>query len=136
MTKLLEIINKDKDYSLPLFLVIDELDRCRPNYAIEFLEIVKHIFDIPNIIFVIATDSQQLSHAINAVYGDNFASERYLKRFFDQEYTLKTPSSYDYCYSMFKQYGLLENEKLFSGLDKELYEGKDLNVVLFSAYQV
>ena len=84
MKNLLKKIESYKNKKLPLFILIDELDRCRPNYAIELLENIKHLFDIEGIYFIIATDSRQLSHSINAVYGDNFASEKYLKRFFLQ----------------------------------------------------
>jgi predicted KAP-like P-loop ATPase len=79
MGVLIKAISAKDGINLPMFIFIDELDRCRPNYAIELLENIKHIFDIPGITFVIATDSEQLSHSINAIYGNNFASERYLK---------------------------------------------------------
>ncbi len=95
MSKIIELIKK-KEKELPLFILIDELDRCRPNYAIELLENIKHIFDIKGIYFIIATNSKQLSHSINAIYGANFSSEVYLKRFFDQEYSLKEPDKYEY----------------------------------------
>lgn len=95
MKSILELIKIHKK-ELPLFILIDELDRCRPNYAIELLENIKHIFDIKGIYFVIATNSKQLSHSINAIYGSNFSSEVYLKRFFDQEYNLKEPNKYEY----------------------------------------
>jgi len=58
-----------------MFILIDELDRCRPTYAIELLENIKHLFDIEGLYFIIATDSTQLSYSINAVYGNKFASE-------------------------------------------------------------
>ena len=96
MLKLLKYISGLKNKKLPIFILIDELDRCRPNYAIELLENIKHLFDIEGLYFIIATDSTQLSHSINAIYGNKFASEKYLKRFFDQEYKLKTPSNYEY----------------------------------------
>lgn len=83
---------KGKDY-LPICIFIDELDRCRPTYAIELLEAVKHIFSIGGLFFVIATDSKQLAHSINAVYGQSFNSTAYLKRFFYTEYSL---SNVDY----------------------------------------
>jgi hypothetical protein len=73
---------------LPICIFIDELDRCRPTYAIELLEAVKHIFSIGGLFFIIATDSKQLAHSINAVYGQNFDSLSYLKRFFYTEYSL------------------------------------------------
>lgn len=78
---------------LPLFVLVDELDRCRPTYAISLLERVKHLFDIDNVVFVIATDSSQLKHAINAVYGRQFDSARYLSRFFDRTYSFEDPSA-------------------------------------------
>lgn len=76
-----------KEY-LPICIFIDELDRCRPTYAIELLEAVKHIFSIGGLFFIIATDSRQLAHSINAVYGNKFNSSAYLKRFFYTEYSL------------------------------------------------
>jgi hypothetical protein len=75
----------------PVYVFIDELDRCRPTYAIEVIECVKHFFNIPNFIFVIATDSQQLQHSIKAVYGSGFDSHLYLDRFFDQSVKLSVP---------------------------------------------
>ncbi|MCO7515238.1 KAP family NTPase [Pseudomonas guariconensis] len=72
----------------PAFIFIDELDRCRPTYAIELLERIKHFFELEDCRFIIASDSVQLAHAIRAVYGAGFASERYLNRFFDAEFNL------------------------------------------------
>jgi hypothetical protein len=74
-----------------VFIFIDELDRCRPTYAIEMLETVKHLFDIPNFIFVLSTDTNQLQHSIKAVYGNKFDSHEYLSRFFEQRLILPEP---------------------------------------------
>jgi len=76
----------------PMFVLIDELDRCRPPYAIAMLERIKHLFSINNLIFVIATDTEQLRHSIKAVYGQDFDSAGYLNRFFDRSYELMAPS--------------------------------------------
>jgi len=78
----------NENFQNPLFVFIDELDRCRPTYAIEMLETVKHIFDIKNVIFIIATDKEQLQHSIKAVYGAGFNSSKYLDRFFNRSITL------------------------------------------------
>jgi hypothetical protein len=75
----------------PLYILIDELDRCRPSYAISTLERVKHLFEIDNVVFIVATDSQQLQHSIKAVYGNDFDSKRYLFRFFDRTFTFERP---------------------------------------------
>lgn len=76
----------------PFFILIDELDRCRPTYAIAMLERIKHLFETPGVVFIVATDSKQLSHAIKAVYGAGFESARYLRRFFDQVYEFDDPT--------------------------------------------
>lgn len=80
------------DYINPLFIFIDELDRCRPTYAIEMLETIKHIFDMKNVVFIVATDKEQLEHSIKAVYGSGFNSRLYLDRFFSRSVTLTNPS--------------------------------------------
>ncbi|MFY1021634.1 KAP family P-loop NTPase fold protein [Ectopseudomonas khazarica] len=72
----------------PLYIFIDELDRCRPTFSIELLERVKHFFDVKGCKFVIACDLEQLQHSISAVYGGGFDGAKYLKRFFDAEYSL------------------------------------------------
>ncbi|WAZ00983.1 P-loop NTPase fold protein, partial [Serratia marcescens] len=89
-------IEAEKKLSLPLFVFIDELDRCRPTYAIEMLETIKHIFDMERVVFVVATDKSQLQHSIKAVYGSGFDSARYLDRFFDRSVTLKQFSLKDF----------------------------------------
>lgn len=78
--------NGELDY--PAFILIDELDRCRPSYAVEMLETIKHIFDIKRVVFVLATDTEQLQHAIKVIYGDGFDAESYLGRFFHRRFTL------------------------------------------------
>ena len=76
----------------PAFIFIDELDRCRPSYAVEMLETIKHIFDIPGVVFVVGTDTEQLQHAVKAIYGDGFDARTYLGRFFNSRNTLQKPS--------------------------------------------
>ena len=67
---------------------IDELDRCRPTFAIELLETIKHIFNVPSVIFVISLDKRQLAHSVGTVYGEGMDSNGYLRRFFDIDYKL------------------------------------------------
>ncbi|WAG08004.1 KAP family NTPase [Aeromonas jandaei] len=76
----------------PAFILIDELDRCRPSYAVEMLETIKHIFDIPKVVFVLATDTEQLQHAIKVIYGEGFDAQNYLGRFFQRRFTLNRKS--------------------------------------------
>ena len=67
-----------------LVIFIDELDRCRPNFAIEMLERIKHYFDDDRIIFVASINREQLIHSISKYYGTNFDSTGYLDKFFDR----------------------------------------------------
>jgi len=63
-------------------LVVDELDRCMPSYAIKVLERLHHLFnDIDNVIVLLAIDSTQLEHSVKEIYGENIDTERYLKKF-------------------------------------------------------
>jgi len=80
----------------PLFILIDELDRCKPTYAIALLERVKHLFSVPGAVFVLTVDKEQLAHSVSAVYGLNFDSARYLNRFFDSTYRFPTPEVTDF----------------------------------------
>lgn len=71
-----------------VYLFVDELDRCRPTYAIELLERIKHLLDIEGLVFVLALDKMQLAHSVKAVYGADFDALGYLKRFIDIEFSL------------------------------------------------
>ena len=75
----------------PLIVVIDELDRCRPSYAVELLELAKHLFSVEQIVFVMAVNRAELAHSIKALYGGGFDAEGYLRRFFDVDFRLPDP---------------------------------------------
>ena len=74
-----------------LIVMIDELDRCRPTYAIELLEVAKHLFSVDGVIFVLAVNRSELVHSIRALYGSGFNAEGYLHRFFDVDLRLPDP---------------------------------------------
>ncbi len=78
--------------SPPIIIVIDELDRCRPTYAIKLLEEIKHLFDVKGIIFVFGLHGEQLSHSVSGAYGPGFDGKGYLRRFFRRRYALKEPN--------------------------------------------
>lgn len=100
-----EFIRKTND-GRPLIFIIDELDRCRPNYAVSILEQIKHFFSIPYIVFILSIDKEQLGNAIKGVYGsDLINSDEYLRRFIDFEYSIPEPEDdkfYKYLYDYFK----------------------------------
>ncbi len=75
----------------PLIVMIDELDRCRPSYAVELLEVAKHVFAVDRIVFVLAVNRSELAHSIRALYGSGFDAVGYLRRFFDLDFRLPDP---------------------------------------------
>lgn len=77
-----------------LVIFVDELDRCKPSFAIEMLERIKHYFDDERIIFVVSLNKEQLIHTISNYYGSEFDATRYLNRFFDVSINLPEISMY------------------------------------------
>lgn len=71
-----------------LLIIIDELDRCRPDYAIEFLESINHIFSVKDLIFLFAIDNKSLKSAFSVVYGNELNFDGYIKKFIDVIFTL------------------------------------------------
>ena len=101
LSKFIEVSTNEK----PVIFIIDELDRCRPNYAVELLEQVKHIFLVRGIVFVLSIDKEQLGHAVRGVYGsDLINANEYLRRFIDLEYSLQTPDTKLFCEYLFSYF--------------------------------
>lgn len=74
----------------PLVFVIDELDRCRPDFAIRLIERIKHFFDSPKIVFVLVMSKMQLVMGVKYFYGyDDESSKLYLEKFIDFEVPLR-----------------------------------------------
>lgn len=99
--------------------IVDELDRCNPHYAVKVLERIKHIFDIPNIVFVLSIDKIQLGNSIRGYYGSNLIdADEYLKRFIDIEYTLPDPDVVNFCSYLYEHYDF---NAFFSSEDQSKY---------------
>lgn len=92
MNELLSEITKEKK----LIIVIDELDRCKPTFAIELLEVIKHYFNHNNVHFLICSNKAELEHTVRNVYGQKFNGYEYLDRFIDLEYNLPAPNVSNY----------------------------------------
>ena len=71
-----------------LVIVIDELDRCKPTFSVEVLEKIKHFFSVPNIVFVLVMNKEQLEESIRSVYGVNIDAHTYLQKFIHIETNL------------------------------------------------
>ena len=92
----------------PLIVVIDELDRCRPSYAVELLEVVKHLFGVDRIVFVLAINRSELAHSVRALYGSGFDADNYLRRFFDVDFQLPEPERKAFIDSMIEAINIKE----------------------------
>lgn len=79
-----------------LVIFIDELDRCRPTFAVELLEQIKHYFDNDKITFVFSTNIKQLQYTIKKYYGEAFEAKRYLDKFFDLTISLNEINVIEY----------------------------------------
>lgn len=89
VTSVVQVASEQFNRNLPFFVIVDELDRCRPTYAVRMLERIKHVFDTDNVVFLIATDTSQLRHSIRGAYGGEFDGLTYLQRFFDRTYVFR-----------------------------------------------
>lgn len=79
-----------------LIIFVDELDRCKPTYAIKVLERIKHYFSTPNITFIFSVDLNQLQNTVKRFYGEEFDGYHYLDRFFDMVINLPAPNLDNY----------------------------------------
>lgn len=77
-----------EDQADKLVIIIDELDRCRPDFAVRLLEQTKSLFQNENVIVLISTDSLQLAHACAGLYGPGYDSQRFIERFYDRRLEL------------------------------------------------
>lgn len=71
-----------------ILFMIDELDRCLPEYQIKVLESVYHLLEIPNLIVIIALDREQLECSIKNKFGDAQNTIGYLSKFINYQVNL------------------------------------------------
>lgn len=119
---LIDHLANESNVQLPICVFIDELDRCRPDYAIQLLEGIKHLFGVPGLHFVIATNIPELAHSVRAVYGSGFSADRYLKRFFDMEYALPIPDGTKFAVELMSPLAESVRLDLITGLEHAMKE--------------
>ncbi len=119
LTKSLEKLanNIQEKTEKPLIFIVDELDRCRPTFAIETLERIKHLFHIKNMIFVLGIAKESLEKSIRSVYGCINTFD-YLHRFIDFEFNLPMIENKVFFNALWKRFQIQEF------IDKELLEIK------------
>lgn len=122
----------------PLVFIIDELDRCRPNYSIEVLEKAKHFFNVENIVFILGADKAQLGSSIKAIYGEGLNVNGYLRRFIDFDYLLPPPEKGTYVKALFEKFGFKEYFSKKTGRESQYEQGQALSMFeeLFDLYKL
>lgn len=118
-----QYIDSLKSDATPAFFFIDELDRCRPDFALRVLETLKHLFAADGIVFVLAVDKSQLASSAKVVYGDALRFEGYLRRFVDIDFQLPPPNRGSYV-------GFLWNDAKLSDIVPNSGEGETYKSVL------
>lgn len=123
-----ELVNKilvDKR----MILVIDELDRCNPNFATKILEVIKHFYNLSNITVIIVSNNKELQNTIKQQYGQNFNSYTYLNRFFDYTMTIDNNRSIDYAkkYLEFRAETYLPHDVFYAMTQKYKFSLRDCN---------
>ena len=73
----------ESESGFPLVFIIDELDRCRPPFALSIIERVKHLFSVPEVCFVFVTNMDQLEGAVKGTYGSATDARTYLQKFYN-----------------------------------------------------
>jgi hypothetical protein len=74
-----------------IFVFVDELDRCRPDYAVSYLETIKHVFDVRGMVFVLAIDYGHLANSAKALFGQDLVFEEYFRKFCHRIINLPEP---------------------------------------------
>lgn len=83
LAALTEVPAAAESESKQIIFIVDELDRCRPDYALDVLETIKHFFSVGGVHFLLVCDFSQLAAAVKARYGLAIESETYLEKFID-----------------------------------------------------
>jgi hypothetical protein len=114
--ELIEKIQSESSKKAPIYIFIDELDRCRPDFAIRFLEEIKHLFSVPGIVFVLSLDLQQLNTSIKHIYGADIEFSGYLRRFINQFYNLPPIPRENFAEKLFEKINIKSYESV---IDRE-----------------
>lgn len=81
--------------------MIDELDRCRPDYALSLLEIVKHFFNVSGVHFVLGVNLSELQNSVRVRYGSNVDAATYLQKFYSVVLRLPRRIQYTQTYLLY-----------------------------------
>jgi hypothetical protein len=92
-TEFAKLVNRLTDSGKKrLVIAIDNLDRCRPEAALQVLETLFLITHVPNCAFIVAADQQVLVSFLNREYkGTDFSGTKYLEKIFPYYFRVPDP---------------------------------------------
>ena len=94
-----------KQENKPIVIIIDELDRCKPDYAVKTLEVLKHFFDVPGFVFILALDEEQLKKSVQTLFGaTNY--EGYKRKFINNSFMLPEPNRLAFTEYLYEKSGI------------------------------
>lgn len=127
--KLFEILINRILNNKRMILVIDELDRCNPNFATKLLEVIKHFYNLKDITTIIVSNNKELQSTIRQQYGQEFNAYSYLNRFYDYIITIDNNRSVSYSknYLKFKTETFLPHDVFYAMIDKYKFTLRDCN---------
>lgn len=92
--ELVEAVKKEQGGRV--LLVVDELDRCKPSFALEMLEVTKTLFDHPDVIVLYVLNEEALAHMVEKEYGTGVTGTDYLRKFYDRRIVLPKAEAKSY----------------------------------------
>lgn len=112
IAKLADLL-RDLAKQYTVVILVDELDRCLPEYAVKVLERLHHLTDNQkNVITVLSVDKTQLMSSVKQIFG--FANpEKYLEKFFNFEVKLDCGKVSEQVVEKYPEYFKLFDEKQF-----------------------
>ena len=122
----------EKTESRKIVILIDELDRCRPDFAINLIEAVKHFFNVKGVVFVFLVDEQHMHSCVKSVFGSSVDVDGYLRRFFDWRIRLPKANSLVHAENVGKKFGLDELKVLSRDDEFNSFNSLCCGVAVFS----
>ena len=104
-------------------VIVDELDRCLPSYAIKVMERLHHLFaELDNCAVILAVDKGQLDQTVQQIFGAGTDTTKYLKKFINFEVELDTgriAGSFAEKYADY--FGMFDNSLIGTGLSLDTF---------------
>lgn len=114
-----------------VIFVIDELDRCRPDFALGILECLKHFFRADKLHFLLVTNKDVIRKSVEARYGIGDSSEEYLQKFYDFTIGFERSAEYEH-----NHVSANYSKKIISNLLKGKVDGSRIHSIQSNTAQI